>query len=150
MRARHRALMALFLLGAVACAGGAPRSDVPASALPGPALTLERFLRAANANDLKTMTELFGTRDQTIAELDGRQQAEERMYVLASLLRHDDWSLQAQRAVPGRRTEATELLVELRQGRRLVNVPFRVVRTESGGWIVEFVDLRPITSAGVR
>ena len=120
----------------------------PASQSPGPALALERFLRAANANDLETMTELFGTTDRTIVELEGQTRAQQRMMVLASLLRHDDWSIQAQRSVPGRIIDATELLVELQRGERVVDVPFLVVRTDDGGWVVERIELEPLTSGG--
>lgn len=132
------------LLLAAGCGGG--ESTELASLSPGPALVAERFLQAANVNDLGTMTELFGTKDRTIVQLDGRAQAEQRMYLLASVLRHNDFSVRGQRAVPGRMMEATELMVELDQDGRSVVVPFLVVRRSSGGWIIENIDVTPITN----
>ena len=137
------ALAVVFL---AACGGGQPRT--PRVASPGPALVVERFLQAANANDLETMIQLFGSSKQTIDELDGRSKAERRMYVLASLLRHDDYALRGQRAVPGRLGEATELQVELKRREQRVVVPFTVVEREDGGWIIEQVDIEPLTQGG--
>jgi hypothetical protein len=136
---------ATVLLAITTACGGA-QTGQPASTSPGPALAVERFLQAVNVNDLETMTELFGTSDRTIAELDGRAKAEQRMYVLASLLRHDDFAFRGQRMVPGRMSDATELLVELTQDGRTVVVPHLVVRRSDGGWIIENIDVTPITS----
>jgi hypothetical protein len=122
-----------------ACGGAGPSPESPGSS-PGPALTVERFLQAANTNDWSTMSRLFGTSDKTIDELDGSSQAQRRMQLLSSLLRHDDFAFRGQRQVPGRLQDATELMVQLRQGTRQVDVPFRVVRRKGGGWIIEWID----------
>lgn len=140
---RRLTLVALLVTGAAACGGGA--YTAPAMESPGPALVVERFLQAANANDLETMTQLFGSSSRTIDELDGRTKAERRMHVLATLLRHDDYRILRQSAVPGRLREATELQVQLRQGDREVVVPHLVVRRKSGGWIIEKIDIEQLT-----
>jgi hypothetical protein len=136
-------LMPLLMLAA--CGG---RDATPAMESPGPALVVERFLQAANVNDLYTMTQLFGTSRRTIDQIETRERAERRMQVLASLLRHDDYAVQGQRAVPGRLNDATELLIELRTGDRTVVVPHLVVRRAGGGWIIERIDIEPITLRG--
>jgi hypothetical protein len=138
-----RALGSVAVALATACSSSSPQV-APASS-PGPLLAVERFLQAANANDLQTMTQLFGTADKTIVELEGRSTAEQRMYVLASLLRHDDFTVQGQRAVPGRLQDATELQVELTKGEDRVVVPHLVVRKKGGGWIIERVDVEALT-----
>jgi hypothetical protein len=76
------------------------------------------------------------------------QRAEQRMHVLASLLRHQDYTVTGQRVVPGRIDDATELLVELRLTDRVVVVPHLVVRKRDGGWIIERVDLENLTARG--
>lgn len=129
-----------------ACSTSASESRTPASQSPGPALVVERFLRAANANDLPTMTELFGTAEQSIRELDGETRSEERMYVLASVLRHQDWSIQGQEAVPGRMVDATELQVMIEKEEKSAVVPFLVVRRHQGGWIIERINIEPLTT----
>lgn len=146
MKRCHILFPILFLVAACGGRGGA--SPTPAARSPGPALVVERFLAAANANELETMTQLFGTADRTIVELEGRTRAEQRMYVLASLLRHNDWTIRGQRTVPGRMLDATELLVELQKPERTVVVPLLVVRRDGGGWIIEQIDVEELTQAG--
>ncbi len=128
-----------------ACSGHEP---IPAMESPGPALVVERFLQAANVNDLYTMTQLFGTERRTIDQIEPRERAERRMQVLASLLRHQDYTIQGQRAVPGRLNDATELLIELRTPERTVVVPHLVVRRRDGSWIIERIDIEPLTTRG--
>jgi hypothetical protein len=136
---RYLALVPVLVLAA--CGSHTP---VPAMDSPGPALVVERFLQAANSNDLHTMTQLFGTARGTIDQLEPRERAERRMQVLASLLRHDDYSIQGQRAVPGRLQNATDLLVQFTMGDRTVLVPHLVVR-RGNGWIIERIDVEALT-----
>lgn len=141
----RRLAILLPLVVLVGCGG---RDTVTAMESPGPALVVERFLQAANVNDLYTMTQLFGTSRRTIDQIETRERAERRMQVLASLLRHEDYRVQGQRAVPGRLNDATELLVELRTAERTIVVPHLVVRRAGGGWIIERIDIEPITTRG--
>jgi hypothetical protein len=133
-----------LLLTVVVLAACGSQPQVPAMDSPGPTLVVERFLQAANVNDLYAMTQLFGTARGTIDQLEPRERAERRMQVLASLLRHDDYTIQGQRAVPGRLQNATELIIEFRMGDRTVVVPHLVVRRGSG-WIVERIDVEALT-----
>jgi hypothetical protein len=137
---------AVVLVSVVVLAACGGRDAVPAMDSPGPALVVERFLQAANMNDLQTMTQLFGRSNRTIDQLESRERAETRMQVLASLLRHEDYTIQGQRAVPGRINDATELLVELKFPDRTVVVPHLVVRRRSGGWIIERIDIEVLTT----
>jgi uncharacterized lipoprotein YajG len=132
------------LFAVVLLAGCATRDTVPAMESPGPALVLERFLQAVNTNDLQTMTQLFGTARGTIDQLEPRERAERRMQVLASLMRHTDYTIQGQRAVPGRLNDATELLVQLRTPDQTVTVPHLIVR-RGNGWIIERIDVEALT-----
>ncbi len=142
-RFQTASLAVLLLLGG----GCTTREEDPGGYVPspGPVLVVERFLQAANANDLPTMMQLFGTANRTIAELDGRSTAERRMYVLATLLRHDDFTVLSQQPQPGRLRTATALEVRLQKGNRAVTVPMVVVRRSGGGWIVEQVDVEALT-----
>jgi hypothetical protein len=140
----RRNLVVLFSVAVLVACGA--RDDRPAMESPGPALVVERFLQAANTNDLYTMTQLFGTARRTIDQIESRERAERRMQVLASLLRHEDYTVRGQRAVPGRLNDATELLVELTTPERTVVVPHLVVRRRDGGWIIERIDIEAITA----
>ncbi|HEX7049772.1 MAG TPA: hypothetical protein VF188_06120 [Longimicrobiales bacterium] len=113
-----------------------------------PALVVERFLRAANANDLETMARLFGTTEGSVLERDPRADVERRMFALASILRHDDYALRGTGIVPGRLDQAVQVVVELKIDQREIPVPFTVVRTEDEGWLVEKIEIERITSGG--
>lgn len=121
------------------------REQAPGGGAVAPALLVERFLQAANANDIETMGQLFGTREGSLLERDPRENVEQRMFTLASLLRHDDYSIRGERVVPGRSEEAIQILTRLEQGDDISDVPFTVVRTGDGGWLVEQIDMDDLT-----
>lgn len=155
-RVQVRALVGiLVVLMAPACGGGSAGSGsgsqefrTPAAQSQEPALLVERFLRAANGNDLETMTRLFGTPEQTIVEREGQMRAERRMYVLASILRHRDYAVVGKQTVPGRMLDAIELQVRIETEDETATVPFLVVRSNDGGWIIEQIGIEPLTSGG--
>lgn len=137
----------ILLLATTAC-GGTPEQRQPRGPLvasPGPTLVVERFLQAANQNDLDTMMALFGTADGPAYERDGVDATEERMFALASLLRHQDYEIAGTRIVPGRTRDATQVVVRMRFGQREVTVPYTLVLNRDGGWMVEQVDVVRIT-----
>lgn len=134
----------------LACGGGrpAPQAGGIAADEPGPSLVVERFLQAANANDLNTMIQLFGTSDRRIDQLESVAKAQRRMYALASMLRHDDFQIQGQQIVPGRMSEAAEVRVRIRRGDIVTAVSHVVVRRRGGGWIIEWVDTEALVQRG--
>lgn len=123
------------------------------SVVPGPAqavaptLIVEQFLRAVNAGDLDTMARLFGTREGSITERDSREQVDNRMFAIASVLRHDDYRIEGEQIVPGRRDEATQLLVRLTFPDRDVVVPFTMVITDDRTWMIEQIAIERVTQA---
>jgi hypothetical protein len=143
-------LLAVLVFGAC---GGNPENAAPSVA---PQLIVEQFLRAVNGVfeqsdaqrnvSLETMGRLFGTRDGPIIGRDPRKEVEQRMYALASILRHDDYNIQEQQIVPGRREDAIRLLVRMKFGERQVPVPYTMVRTARSSWLIEQIDVEPITS----
>jgi hypothetical protein len=145
MRAiRTRSLLATLLLAA-ACGGTAPRAADQAAVLP-PAMTVERFLRAANQNDLDTMSDLFGTRDGPVRQLWPRSEVDSRMFMLASVLRHSDYTITGEQIVPGRREEATQLMVRIVLADNTVNLPFTLVRNaRTQHWLIEDIPIDRIT-----
>lgn len=144
----RRPALALMLTAAVAACSSAP---TPAPSGPGssvaPALVVEQFLRAVNANDLDTMARLFGTIDGSIIGRDTRKQVDDRMFALASILRHSDYSLEGEQIVPGRRDVATQLLVRmvLPDGRSAV-VPFTLVYSSDRTWLIEQIAVERLTN----
>jgi hypothetical protein len=153
MRLSMKSLLAFALLVVPLAAGcaahHAERQQIVSGTPNGlaPALALDRFLRAANANDLKAMGQFFGTAQGPITKLDSPQNVEQRMYALATMLRYRDYQLKGQRIVPGRLGQAVELDValDLADGRK-VSVPFTMVRTSDDQWLVEKFDTDPLVS----
>jgi hypothetical protein len=140
-----------LLLGVLLVASACARSIAPGDAQPaiGATMTLERFLRAANQNDLDTMGALFGTTEGSVTRTWSRREVDDRMFLLASLLRHSDYTIVGEQIVPGRRDEATQLNVRLVVAHGPVQVPFTLVRSRNQ-WLVEKVDIEPITRGRSR
>jgi hypothetical protein len=149
MNAALPGTLVLGLLLAVACGGSAPRAADPA--MPEPTLSIEQFLRAANQNDLDTMASLFGTRDGSVTRVWSREEIDQRMFLLASVLRHSDYTIGTPQIVPGRREEATQYTVRMVIEGDTVNVPFLLVRSpRARHWMIEKVDIEAVTRRSGR
>ena len=154
----RRILMAGLLLFLSACSARSSGTTDPGF---GPSLTIERFLQAASAvtqlsagggqgsermaDEIETMARLFGTTDGSILNRDPRDEVEQRMFLIARILEHTDYELAGERAVPGRSREAIEVRVNLTTREGPKTVPFTVVRTSRGDWLIENVALEAIT-----
>ncbi|HSJ09676.1 MAG TPA: hypothetical protein VK928_07160 [Longimicrobiales bacterium] len=140
--ARPLALLLAAMTLLSACAGGAPRASAdPAVA---PAMVIERFLRAANENDLDTMARLFGTTEGAVSTKWPKKEQDERMFIFASVLRHSDYSIGQEQIVPGRRHEAALFMVSMDISQNRVQVPFTVVRAKEH-WLIENIDITRVT-----
>jgi hypothetical protein len=78
------------------------RVEVRPMAQMAPALVVEQFLGAVNSQDFNRMGTLFGTKEGTIAGRDPKENVEKQMFLLASILRHEDYRIEGDQAVPGR------------------------------------------------
>jgi hypothetical protein len=132
-------------------------------------LSVDRFLSAANERDLVTMGRIFGTVDGPISDtgstfgcffkkigswLGGhacrkQQDVQIQMAAIANILRHDDYKIVREEPVAGRLNEATRVFVDLSTSDREVHdVPFVVVKSKHGQWLVEEVDLKKVMGGG--
>ena len=117
-----------------------------------PGLVVERFLRSANtaaANDTAGIIEmgrLMGTRKGPVIDQWPRDEVQQRMFLTAAILKHDDYKVLGEQLVPGRMNEARQINVELTMGPRKVTVPFTMVRAQRDSWLVEEIALANITS----
>ena len=126
-------------------------------------LSLERFLQATNARDLEAMGRLFGTQSgpawdtgsafgcafKKIGSWFGgspcvqKRDVEVRMDAIAQVLRHEDYRVVREETVAGRMNDATRIYVDLTvNGLTVSEVPFVMVRTGGGQWLVEEIDLQ--------
>ena len=117
----------------------------PMSAMMAPALAVEQFLGAVNAQDFGRMSSLFGTKEGAIASRDPKENVEKQMFLLATILRHEDYQVEGEQVVPGRLAEATQLNVALTLNQKKVMVPFVVVRAKGEKWLVECIEIENVT-----
>ena len=145
VRIRGAAALLLLILTAAACASGGGATAQANSSLP-PGMVVERFLRAANSNDLDTMATLFGDAAGPWSSTVSKKDADDRLYTIATILRHTDYKLQAQQIVPGRRDEAIRLPVDLVIKDKHHVLPITLVRYGSS-WLIENIALESVTGA---
>ena len=132
-----------------------------------PRLSVERFLQASNERDLHAMAGLFGTTDGPVIETGGAfgcmfkrigswiglgdrcpnlQDIELRMDAIAQILEHEDYTIVSDSRVAGRTSPTTRVGVNLFvRGRNVSDVPFLVVQTDEGRWLIEEIDLAKVT-----
>lgn len=120
-----------------------------------PQLVIEQFLRASNCvasetcddsrQSLEALGRLFGTADGPIATQLPAKEVERRMALIATILRHQDYSIRGQNLVPGHENQV-RLLVNLKRENGDVEVPFTLVRAHGGGWLITNIDLSAVTS----
>jgi hypothetical protein len=146
-----RALLAGALLIVVpACSSHRvePASPVaPQDATVATQLVIDQFLRASNSNDLDTMARLFGTVDGSIRKWEKKDDVDKRMFAIASVLRHDSYTVKRQEIVPGRREQATRVIVSMRfPSQKTIDVPFTLVWTRDSVWLIEQIGITEITN----
>ena len=114
-----------------------------------PALTVERFLQAANTRDIETMSRLFGTDNGPIGDSSGRVEMELRMDLIAEILQHDDYEIISERRVPGAEVPSNRIGVDitLRGGQMIRDVGFTVVLESQSRWLLNVIELVKITEA---
>ena len=147
MRSRHLPVLVLVVLLVSAAGGGSGggrASGGPAPAGVGaamaPAAAVEQFMGFAAQQKYIEMGYVFGTARGPLAENQAPALVVRRMQAIANVLRHDSYSMTGVVPVAGR-PDARQVIVQMRQGRRTVNVPFTVVQGPGGRWLVEVVDL---------
>lgn len=135
----------------------------------GSSLIVERFLQAANGEDLDGMARIFGTPDGPIIDTGSTfgcafkkigswfgmsdvcisyQEVELRMYAIAQILMHDDYLVVSESDVPGRVDRTTRIGVDLVRvgGQEVPDVGFLVVRAGGDGhWLIQEIELDKIT-----
>lgn len=175
-RGLHRGLRVvpwLPLLALAGCSGTAARSAADPPPAPNssaePVRVVAEFLDAANRRDLAAMASRFGTADGPIGARGGAlgcalrkagswiglgdrcltaREVELRMDLMAAILAHDSRRIGSPAAVAGRGRAATRVEVEVdTAGGRGVVVPFVLIRTDDGSWLVQEVGLSRVPPA---
>jgi len=146
MRVKSRLIGAssvVFLLAACASSGGRPSGAIEdAYGALSAESAIGQFLDAANRQDYQLMSHLFGTRDGPAVDRLGRVEVEQRMFVLAALLKHESYSMHPASVSEGegRRRLAVDM-VGTRNGD--VTVPF-IAAVDGGRWFVEQIETKAL------
>ncbi len=135
----------------------------------GSSVAVERFLQAANGQDLTGMARIFGNPDGPIIDTGSTfgcafkkigswfgmcdscltyQDVELRMNILSQILRHEDYRIVSESNVPGRVDRTTRIGVDLVRvgGVRVADMGFLVVRAGGDGhWLIQEIELDKIT-----
>jgi hypothetical protein len=159
-------LLALVVVVPTACTTVV--TEGPVAAL-GAQLSVERFLQASNEHDVRSMGRLFGTSGGAAMETGGtlgcafkkigswfggsscvkQPEVEIRMEAIAQILQHSDYQVVGEQRVAGRTSPARRVLVNMTtiQGASISEVPFVVVQTGGGRWLIEQIDLELVMAA---
>jgi hypothetical protein len=169
-RSAARACLSAALALVTLTASGCTTRVVPSGAVAvAPMLSVERFLQASNARDYESMARLFGGADGPVADTGGafgcafkkmgdwvglaqrcrtREEVELWMATLSEVLRHQDYKISSERLEPGRRHTTNRIGVDLTREAGVVrDVPFLVVRTGAGSWLVEEIAIEKLTGS---
>ncbi len=135
----------MLLLGGLVAVMACGSKASPSLMLPlDPEVTLSRFMSAVQANDLVSMSQLWGTKDGLAARKMERAELNQRLTVMQIMLQHERYEITADVLTDGLvdKTRAYHLRL-MRRGCQ-VDVPFLLVRVGEG-WLVSVIDL---TQAG--
>ena len=165
IRLRRFGIPVVVALASAACASSSQYAPVAPVAAQ---LSVERFLQAANSRDFQAMGRLFGTPEGSAWETGStfgcffkkigswfggtacakKVEVELRMDAIASIIRHDDYRIVREEAVAGRTSPTRRVMVDLTiEGQPVAAMPFVVVQTGEGRWLVEQVPLERIMAA---
>ena len=109
-----------------------------------PEVTLSRFMSAVQANDLVSMSQLWGTKDGLAARKMERAELNQRLTVMQIMLKHDRYEITPDVSAAGLDDKTLAYRIRLMRLGCQVDVPFELVRVGEG-WLVSVIDL---TQAG--
>jgi hypothetical protein len=145
---RRPALAILALCAAAACGRAPSDSQTPVPQTVN--ASVEQFLAAVKANDLRRMGDLWGTDRGPASQSMNPDVLRQRLTVIQRYLTHSGYRIiEGPLAVPSR-GDVRMFRVELqREGCNQV-LPIDVIRTRSGGWLVYDVHLESAGNPAAR
>jgi len=136
-----RTLFLAFTIALAAC-GGKPG---PVNVDAGPAAVVDQFMQAVADSNLNRMAQLWGTSKGSAAQTGQPSDYQRRVAIMWAYLRG------ATAKVAGeveRTSDRSVLAVEVLRGDCRRRVPFTMVRTGSGSWLITAIDLAAVGVPG--
>ncbi len=135
----------MLLMGALLAVMACGSKASPSIVLPlDPEVTLSRFMSAVQANDLVSMSQLWGTKDGLAERKMERAELNQRLTVMQIMLKHERYEITADVSIAGLDDKTRAYRLRLMRLGCQVDVPFELVRVGEG-WLVSVIDL---TQAG--
>ncbi len=105
--------------------------------------SVELFMRAVKAQDLQTMSAVWGTSRGPARELMGRDELEKRLIIIQCKLDHETWgfAVDKPRLVAGGKQD---FQVKLRTKQSEATTSFTTIMGPENRWFVEIVDMEPL------
>jgi hypothetical protein len=105
--------------------------------------SVELFMRAVKAQDLQTMSAVWGTSRGPARELMGRDELEKRLIIIQCKLDHETWSFAVDKPslVAGGKQD---FQVKLRTKQSEATTSFTTIMGPESRWFVEIVDMEPL------
>jgi len=137
-----RIVLTLLTISLVAC-GGTPAPQVGAD--PGPVKAVQQFMQAVTDSNLTRMAELWGTAKGSAAETRQPADYQKRVAIMWAYLHGTTAKVQGEVEHGGGRSV---LAVEVSRSGCRKRVPFTVVRTDGGDWIINAIELGLVGAPG--
>lgn len=139
-------LTVLVALSSLACGGGAALSKPLPQSLQA---TLTQFMAAVKANDLNRMGELWGSDRGPASAWMKSDALKERLTVMQKYLDHVGYRVvDGPQLMPGHDNTQTFHIEIQRANSCTATFPVDLVRSKSGGWVVNDVHLASISTPG--
>lgn len=153
---RKRVLTAGFVIAALvtsacssATSGGGMSRNAPAPLTGSTAgatsakESVELFMRAVKAQDLQTMSAVWGTSRGPARELMGRDELEKRLIIIQCKLDHEAWSFAMDKPalLAGGKQD---FQIKLRTKQTEATTSFTTIMGPGNRWFVEIVDMEPL------
>jgi hypothetical protein len=134
-------MMLPFTIAALGCGG----KSVPVNVDAGPEAAVAAFTQAVADSNLNRMAQLWGTAKGSAAETGQPKDYQRRLAVMYAYLRGTTTRVLGE---VERQPDRSVLAAEVRRGDCVKRVPFTMVRTRRGQWLVNAVDLALIGAPG--
>jgi hypothetical protein len=136
----------ILVLATVACAAGCSKQVAPVTPAVGPAMVAAAFMQAVADSNLAQMAALWGTERGPAAATNVPTNWGQRISIMHAYLKGGASRVLGEGDPALNRDNRRQVLIELNRGGCIKTVPFTMIRTRDGAWIVNAVDLN---AAGV-
>ena len=135
----------LVILGVLLSACGGASGQVPAAPAPAAEAALQAFLQAVTDSNVNAMADRWGTSRGSSSRTNNPQDYQKRIVIMQAFLRGSQYRVLSNDPVPGENNQRL-IQVELTRSGCTNQVPFTMIRTGRGEWLVYQFNLELVGS----